>query len=495
MRSFVPRKKGFRKSAVLVLALSALTVAGLVQGASASTLSQGGRTVANAQPATVTAAGSPVAAKAAAAALAAEKALIPPVLSKDLRVMLLRVYMPPGNDWSKVRVPTISYRNTLTGKVQPIPTCRQFANQTNFAYGGDTLRNILNKASGQLGSRRINAFPYCGPWFLVARTSINFAWVDENAAYWAYPYLAQKNRELLIDGVYPNARYFSLVSYTNEAAFYFYHGIQSELNDYRIDPNPGSKNPFQTKAAPGGRYQVVVKANPRKGERNVIPMYPSGQQPGPGNPFAVSPTCDSLQSPAACPIDYTFSRPTNALQASVWSNPENSYVIAFAVTHPFGLGDVLVVRGKMPITPTGSHPVVWPNNRAYQARYFSICNPVYHTPGTLLSAQSCVQSGQMVTDKNGFYTIVFSTRASRPRNATTANGVNWVLSPPRVGSVIIARFMVTSSNFKQAPANVPKDSDWRSAQKIMGPYWPTTTLLCTTQRFQQEGVKGCFAGQ
>jgi hypothetical protein len=80
-----------------------------------------------------------------------------------------------------------------------------------------------------------------------------------------------------ISGQYPNARYFSINAYNSAGASYTCGSANapSALADYLIAPDTGSQNPFQTSAAPGGRYTITL-AHPGAGEPaspNTVPLY------------------------------------------------------------------------------------------------------------------------------------------------------------------------------------------------------------------------------
>jgi hypothetical protein len=221
-------------------------------------------------------------------------------------------------------------------------------------------------------------------------------------------------------------------------------------------------------------------------------MYPNPPVHENGFVFSLTPKCGpSARAPAPCPPYYMWARPQQVLQSSVWSNPDNAYVSAYAKFRP---RDLVVIRGKMPATCQGSHPCVWPNNRKYQMRYFSICNYPQVYPYPLVSKSACANDTRIVTDKAGYYTIVLSTKANRPPNATAANGVTWMQGTANVQTILVLRNMVTSSNFKHAPKLIPKDGAWTTAFGVLGPYYPVINQQCSAARFTKLGPAGCFAG-
>jgi hypothetical protein len=49
-------------------------------------------------------------------------------------------------------------------------------------------------------------------------------------------------------------------------------GVGASLPDYLIAPQPGSLNPWQQQAAPGGRFTVTIRSDPAPGQANTLPM-------------------------------------------------------------------------------------------------------------------------------------------------------------------------------------------------------------------------------
>jgi len=483
MRKHLMVKKGFRRPSVAVAA-AVLTTAALCVVPAASA------TGASSAP---SAAGKSVTQAAAARGL-------PGVANNDefqqnLRVMLFRSYLPSSGSQSQItaQLPKLSLKNTTTGVVTPLPTCGGFANPARFVDSQSNAYNVLSSLFRTLRGPRISQFPYCGWWAVIDRTHTNIFFPDENAAYWAAPFLAGPDQELLIDGVYPDNRYFTLTLYNGDSAYYDYNGRTSLIHDFEINPNPGSKNPWQTAgAAPGGSWRVVAKPKPGRNEANTLPSMPNPPVHVVGPIFKPNPPCGSTtKDPAPCRLPMMFAREVQALQGSVWSNPDNAYVSADNEFVSGAGGEVTVVRGKMPVTVHGRHPVVWPNNRAYQMRYMSMCIYPWLSPYPIESAAACAYDDQIVTDKDGYYTFVFSTKRSRPSNATTANGVNWLQAEPRSNNLLVMRNMLPSSNFKNAAANAPKNGNWISTYNVMGPYYPVSQWTCSKQIYEASGVAGC----
>jgi hypothetical protein len=476
------RKKAFHRFGAVLAAV--LVTAALLPATSASSASRG------AQAGPVTQAAGP------------GRPALPGVPDNEafrdnLRVTLYRSYLPSSGSQNQIsaQLPKVSMRNTTTGVVTPLPTCGNFANPPRFDTD-DSRYNIVASLYRFIRGPRIDQFPYCAWQLVVDTTHVNIFYPDVYAAYWATMWLAGPDQELIFDGVYPDNRYMTLTMYDGDSAFYTYNGRTSIIHDYEINPNPGSRNPWRTAgAAPGGSWRVVAKPNPGPNESNTLPSMANPPQPVTGNRlFAPTPPCGPTTSdPAPCMNEMSFSRIAEALQGSVWSNPDNAYVAADNVFSLRAGGEVQVIRGKKPVTVTGKHPVVWrANTKQYDMRYMSMCINPWVSPYPTESQDACVYDDQLVTDKNGYYTIVVSTRRSRPANATTANGVNWIQAEPRVNNLLIMRNMLTSSSFPNAPQNAPKNGNWLSTQKVMGEYYPVAGWSCTRQVYEASGVAGCY---
>ena len=87
---------------------------------------------------------------------------------------------------------------------------------------------------------------------------VNTAYPDQFANYWILALPAVPGATLTIQGVYPHARYMSLVSYAGAAQ------SADGLPDLAIEPDPGSDNPFRAGHARNTpdeqrRYTVTVK--------------------------------------------------------------------------------------------------------------------------------------------------------------------------------------------------------------------------------------------
>ena len=86
----------------------------------------------------------------------------------------------------------------------------------------------------------------------------NTAFPDAAEAYFWQPIVASAGTRIVLSGRFPDARYVSVQVYTPG-------GVGSSLPDYRIAPQPGSLNPWQQQAAPGGRFTVTIAPGSRAG--------------------------------------------------------------------------------------------------------------------------------------------------------------------------------------------------------------------------------------
>jgi hypothetical protein len=265
---------------------------------------------------------------------------------------------------------------------------------------------------------------------------------------------------------------------------YTYNEVDSWIPDYLINPNAGSLNPWQVQADPGGSYRVTIKADPQNGEANVLPWYYTSAEGERGT--MPEPCGDPNAQNLACPLPNMFVSPPQDDQSSIFSNPNNRYMMNI-----FDPDKVYVIRGKLPTTPPGTSPVPWPNPD-YQLRYFSICDIVYVRPYSAVESNGCAVDYEIPVDDQGWFTIVSSTEANRPSNATLENGYVWIHAAPVVRNFLVMRHMLPNEGFAEAAQHVPEDAAWTSAVAVMGEYYPVTTIVCSAPVFELDPHK-CWA--
>jgi len=162
---------------------------------------------------------------------------------------------------------------------------------------------------------------------------------------------------------------------------------------------------------------------------------------------------------------------TPELSPGQYSNLDNAYVVA-AVNRGFSAGPVLVLRGKMPTTPsTYDRNAVMRSGT--QLRYWSLCQ---NESLATTRVGACLYDEQVPLDKDRNYTIVSSLPSDRPVNARAACGVGWIPWPTRgdgaghqEDAMLIVRNMLPAPGFAAAIQDVSRPG--RETQ-VMGSYLP-----------------------
>jgi len=362
--------------------------------------------------------------------------------------------------------------------------------------------------------------------------TVNAAYPDTSASYWSYQYHAVPGTELVVNGTYPKARYFSLHAYQPNAV-----PIDS-IYDAHIRPDAGSGNPF---SGPVGRtqpqrYTVIVQFTPKPAQpaantiyagqtqidgapnpggtlmlRVYVPLNPKSPQGGVplptvtwqttgGTVLSAGAACSNdlpstngviaeelnslsfpLQVPATgAPAAITWKRAGSSPYAGAFGNQQNAYITA---TISRAYGNLVVIHAKAPTFPnTSAGQSAW---KPAQLRYWSVCENSVDT-----RVISCVPDYQAGV-RNGFYTYVISDPSDRPSNAVASAGVAWLpWGSTDLEAVVILRNMIPASTFGQAAQNVDPSS--ASAQQVMGAYYPSA-VYCSTATFQQGGWQACMA--
>ena len=164
------------------------------------------------------------------------------------------------------------------------------------------------------------------------------------------------------------------------------------------------------------------------------------------------------------------------------ANPDTRYL--FAGTS-MNFGEVLVVSGKKPITPsTYRKATTWPVT-PWQVRYWSICTASAPTSGI---GYDCAWDEKVPVDANGYYHIVISKPENKPRNAKTRCGYYWMTfgegenypSPAARSNVgvMYMRFMAASPDWEQAPQKVTVPN---TEATVMGEYFPQSEYMSRAQ--------------
>jgi hypothetical protein len=213
----------------------------------------------------------------------------------------------------------------------------------------------------------------------------NYAFPDTGAVYWTAKFTMPAGSRIVFKGRYAHAGYESLNSYDGTT-----NAPIDAINDISTSPNRGSSNPFlpgANRAATKRSYAITVldQPVPTSLARNTLYAGAAGQ----------------------------------------YSNIDNNYIYA-TVNRGFPAGQVLVLHGKLPTTPT-TGPTIKRMGTA-QLRYWPMCQneSLFTTRGA-----GCVYDAQVPVDKHGYYTIVTSLAKDRPADATARCGVAYITWPTR----------------------------------------------------------------
>jgi hypothetical protein len=242
--------------------------------------------------------------------------------------------------------------------------------------------------------------------------------------------------------------------------------------------------------------QALRSAQPISGDPSAMAMSKESVQKlvedakkrvGPAGPATLPltwlKTDDNTSRFAIYTGDTTIAPNARRESGSFYANQDNQYLRSF-VSRKFG--DVFVLRAKAPTTPkTVKGDVRWKDDA--QLRYWSWCSNQGFGSGRV---NDCLHDEEFPVDAQGFYTLVMSRAADRPRNAIKECGVGW-LPMADVGdgsgetdlSLLVHRQMLGSGEFKEALIHVKTQTD---LAKNLGPYMPqgryTTTAAFETFR-------------
>ena len=258
---------------------------------------------------------------------------------------------------------------------------------------------------------------------------------DTASAYRLLFFTVQSGLRITLPGHFPDSRYMSFEVYDSQGEPFTTNGVSSALADYQVAPDPGSINPWQHKARPGGTFTVTLRTHVEPGEVNTLPLSPAGTTagsagviffrvyaPSHGNPWGVPAPRVALTRNGvttqlhACPAKAIMvpanagqlatvgatlptdgqpavAPPTTASTARKPTTPSASGVIEPFAGHkaagpghtpdvnqaylfggvlPANNGDVVVIRAKAPTTPRGASPSPWLASGT-DLRYWSLC--------------------------------------------------------------------------------------------------------------------------
>jgi hypothetical protein len=160
-----------------------------------------------------------------------------------------------------------------------------------------------------------------------------------------------------------------------------------------------------------------------------------------------------------------------------FSDGNNAYVYAFMSR---SLGRVLVLRGRLPNVPE-----TYGGQRVFtrgQLRYWSMCS-VSMQPYGVTDTIGCVNDSRLVTNRDGWYTLVVSTPEDRPANARRRCGVTWLPFGIRPTAALVMRNQLADPDFAHSVQRVRRPGTER---EVMGDFLPRGHYT-GTQAFQRRG--------
>lgn len=377
--------------------------------------------------------------------------------------------------------------------------------------------------------------------------SVNVAFPDEDARYWAAAVPAVPGARIRMEGSYAHARYFS---------FHAYDALQRPvggLADRDLDPDGGGLNPFRTidgleigsytaylefadrpanarpntfytgAGNPAGVviYRVYVPDDPaseagsvplprltletadgserllRLGECEPLPPDTQGQ-------VAAIERGSSFPNEAPRPVPYPraenppfFDRAGFVTEGRVPDNPITDAVFGdtpgflsnLHVAYLRGYisrehGDVVVVRMKAPTFPDTRAGEAPASDR--QVRYWSLCTNEFASQ----RYAQCASDHEVVLGADGWATFVISDPEDRPTNATTAHGLNYLVWPGAYyDGLLIYRHMLPSATFGESVQGLAVGEI--ADETSMGDYAPVARY-CTREQIEQQGAESCL---
>lgn len=365
---------------------------------------------------------------------------------------------------------------------------------------------------------------------------------DPMANYWDQPIITGAPTRITISGTYPDARYFTLSVYSPYGAPVTADGLGTSLTDYQIAPEPGSVNPWQHRASPGGRYEVTLQPVATPGQANVLPL-PAGASeahpgyliyrlydPASGNFSGVTPPTVTLtqgkasHTLAACRTHRPIVLPPKAPRVTAPTSPSSAamappppgafygmpaaeyvagladantaYVEAYIIRPP--ADDVMVVTAQAPTFPPGNAPSPWPR-AGVDMRYWSMCivlairgqPTVANTLPNGRTDYGCRDDYQTRLT-HGDYAYVLGTETQKAA-ISRVPGATFLPLPttqtPRLYFLMLRNKLISRS-FTRAAQNITHATDPSAASAAMGPYYPRVST-CRLSTLARGGVAAC----
>jgi hypothetical protein len=380
--------------------------------------------------------------------------------------------------------------------------------------------------------------PSCGWPVSFNITNSKLLILDSSAAYWDQPIVAGPGVRITISGTYPDESYFSLQTYTPYATPFSVNGVSSSLADYQVTPDQGSTNPWQHRAAPGGRFQVTVRSGVAPGGPNVLPL-PSGTSvahpgylvyrvylPAGGSLSDLTPPTVTLAQGSvsrtlpACsthePLPTPEKAPTGATPAPKTVPPAGAFFKPYITKYKGGLADandayvwayvirpaatgVLVVTAKAPTFAPGGGPSPWPG-AGEDMQYWSMCIGV--GSGTLPTVVNQLSGGQVdygcradqqtKLNATGGYTYVIGSEAQKAAISKVPGATFLPFSSTQTTRLylLLLRNILVNPDFAHSAQKVAQEDDAPAAAAAMGPYYPSVSQ-CPLATLTTKGLSAC----
>jgi hypothetical protein len=369
----------------------------------------------------------------------------------------------------------------------------------------------------------------------------NTAFPDAAEAYFWQPIVASAGTRIVLSGRFPDARYASVQVYTPS-------GVGSSLPDYRIAAQPGSRNPWQQQAAPGGRFTVTIAPDPAPGQVNTLPLpagttsrhpgylsyriyLPAGGAPSDvplpvlrveqGGAARTLPACPSHNAPVPFPavsgsaasaagtggsgaaalpphqLEF-FKPPQSTFNNGGLANADTSYVLAYLVRPP--APNVVVITAKAPTFAPGRHPSPWPAP-GEDLRYWSMCIGLLAPPTPVVANKlpgggtdyGCRADEATRLNAAGDYTYVIGSESQRAA-ISRVPGVTFLPFSTTQASrlyLLSLRNVLVSTSFAHSPQNITRAGDPAAAAAVMGSYYPHA-VVCPLARLTASGPRACL---
>lgn len=141
-----------------------------------------------------------------------------------------------------------------------------------------------------------------------------------------------------------------------------------------------------------------------------------------------------------------------------YENVHNAYMTAFDSS---AFGDILVFRARAPTTPD-----TFDDSKHMEGgdlRYWSICSNMSST-----QYLACIKDDDTPLDHSHSFTLVISTKATRPATAGPGCDIAWLPKGPLPSAPIILRNMLPDPSFAQAIQHATQGTE----AATLGPYYP-----------------------